>query len=135
MAFYFNIFPLLDIGIIFRNIQNIWIFQQLLEKGLYLIIGFLFCWKTFFIFLGSSMIQDNTFLTAFKNKLKRNLSKVIYSLHKLYWNKRYFKIDQQIALLFVHYSECFYHPFFAPQIICPILTSRIKSNHYTGLGF
>ena len=75
------------------------------RKGLYLFIGFLFCWKTFFIFLGSSMIQDNKFLTAFKNKIKIKFSKVVYSLHKLYWNKRYFKKDQQKVWHFVHYSE------------------------------
>ena len=45
--------------------------------------------------------------------------------------KRYFIIDQQIARHFVHYIEYPYDPlpFYATQIINPVLTSRISTNH------
>ena len=55
----------------------------------------------------------------------------------LYFYKRYFMIDQQIARHFVHYSEYIYHPlpFYTTKIINPFLNSRISANHDKGLGF
>ena len=61
-------------------------------------------------------------------------SLIAYKLHN---NKRYFIIDHQIARHFLHYSECSYHPlpFYATQMITPLLSSRISANQDKGLGF
>ena len=46
--------------------------------------------------------------------------------------KRYFIVDQQIARLFVQYSECLSIPlpfYGTMEIITPFLNSRISANH------
>ena len=61
----------------------------------------------------------------------------IFLMHYIQFTKRYFIIDQQIALHFENYSERLLHPlpFDATQITNPFLTSRISANHHKELGF
>ena len=60
-----------------------------------------------------------------------------FRLNKLCVDKSDFMTEKQIAKYFVQYSECLSNPlpFYATQIINPILNSMISANHNKGEGF
>ena len=66
-----------------------------------------------------------------------NLNKKNLMMSVSFFNVTKILIDQQISRHFVHYSVCLYHllPFYATQIINPLLTSMISANNNKVLGF
>ena len=88
------------------------------------------------------MIMGGVFLfpeiCAYLNNQNHRSLILTYLSHSplLSLSKRYLIIDQQIARLFVNYSECLYNP---PSLLCnsntDSITSRIPANHAKGLGF